>query len=306
MNRFVKVNSLILATCLILGLSFPFEAVGNDDVVAKLKSLGAEFDCDDDGNVIAVDFGTNPLATDADLSLLKSLNHLVKVDAVALKLSNVGLKHLASLSKLKRLHLADTKFTDADVKYLKSLTALEELGLSGTAITDAAIPNLVKLRHLKWINLSFTRVTPKGLRLLRRELPNVYVSESWNYVASIVDGRGVLDTDRATIIFDDIHGPKGVGGGGGSTIQVSKPQNDDGNFSSGGGGSVWVFGKGSAAITVSASRIKGMPTILVGKHRIEIKGEGTEVVVDGQPFRLGSKKIRIIVDTDGFASLEEW
>ncbi len=92
MNLFAKVYILILATSLMLGLTFPFKAFGNDDVVGKLKSLGAEVDYDEDGNVIAVDFGFRSLATDADLSLLKSLHHLVEVDAAKLKLSNVGLK----------------------------------------------------------------------------------------------------------------------------------------------------------------------------------------------------------------------
>ena len=304
MNAFVYRLVLVIVVSSLLGVSFPFETRGNEKLVERLRGLGAEFERDDKGTVVAVDFGFEPLATDSDLALLKGLDHLAEVTMSEMKFTDAGLKHIASLPSLKRLYLSDTKFTDADLKYLDGLTELEELGLSGTAITDASIPVLATQHSLNYINLSSTRVTPDGLRLLRRKLPKLYVDESWTYMASFVDGRGVLDTDRVMFVFDDIRGPKGAGGGGGGSIKVSKPQSDDVTTSSSGGGG--GFGKGWGSIGASASHEKGIPTIRVGKHRIEIMNEGTEVAVDGQSFRLGSKKVRIIVGSDGVARLDKW
>lgn len=297
----------VIVVSSLLGVSFPSETRGDEKIVERLRGLGAEFERDDEGTVVAVDFGFQPLATDSDLALLKGLAYLAEVTMSEMKFTDAGLKHIASLPSLKRLDLSYTKFTDADLKYLDGLTVLEELDLSGTAITDASIPSLTNLQGLKYISLSSTRVTPDGLRLLRSELPNLYVDESWNYMASFVDGRGVLDTDRVTFVFEGIRGPKGAGGGGGGSIKISKPQSDDvATSSSGGGGGGFGFGTGAGAIGAFASREKGIPTIRVGKHRIEIMNEGTEVVIDGQSFHIRSKKERIIVSKDGVARLEEW
>ncbi len=300
-----QIGKSALALGLLLACASNSRAMDEADIAEELANLGVQCKYDDDANVVAVEFGYFSLATDEDLVLLKGLDHLEEVEIHELDLGNVGFTHLASLSHLKRLYVSGIKCIDADIEHLAGLTALEDLGLSDTAVTDASIAKLLKLPHLKWINLSSTRVTPEGLRRLRRGRPRLHVAESWNYFAGIVNGRGVLDLPCATIVFADIRGSKSAGGGGGGAIQVSRSldeQEGDVPLGSAGGAS---FGSGGlGVISASVTRKNGIPTIRVGKHQIEIKGEGTELVVDGQSFRLAGKKRRIVVDADGTVTLE--
>ncbi|MEM8864571.1 MAG: hypothetical protein AAGF31_03390 [Planctomycetota bacterium] len=286
----------------LVGLSLAFVcpafALDGNDVVASLKNLGASCEEDAGGNLVAVDFGFQPLATGDDLALLNGLHTVVDVAISEMNLSSDGFKHLASLAKLKRLDVSGTKCTDADIRHLAGLKSLEELVLSDSAVTDASIPTLVKLPNLRWIDLSSTRVTPAGLRRLRRAQPDLHVNEWWNYFVGYVGGRGVLDMDRATIVFESIQARNSAGGGGGGSIQISKSAKDDEDFTASGGGGV-----NGHLISASVSRINGIPTIQVGQHRIKIKGEGTELVVDDQAFPIDREKLRIVVDDDGVAAL---
>jgi len=212
----------VLSIGLLLAFGCPSFASDDDDVVTRLKNLGAECEHDDEGNLVAVDFGFFPLATADDLALLNGLDTVVDVAISEMNLSSDGFKHLASFSKLKRLDASGTKCTDADVRHLAGLQSLEEVALSDNAVTDASIPTLTKLQNLRWIDLSSTRVTPEGLRRLRRALPKLHVNESWSYFAGYVGGHAVLDMDRATIVFNYMHVPESSGGGGGGgSIQVS-------------------------------------------------------------------------------------
>ena len=298
----------VLSIGLLLAFGCPTIADGN--VVTKLKSLAAKCENNDSGNLIAVDFGFHPLATGDDLALLNGLDSVSDVSIAGMDLGSDGFKHFASLSKLKRLDASGAKCTDADIRHLAGLQSLQELALSDNAITDASVPTLAKLESLRWINLSSTRVTPEGLSRLRRALPKLHVQESWNYFAGYVRGRVVLDMDRATIVFNYMHAPESSnGGGGGGSVQVSKSAEDEKDFaesgSSGSGGGFVIGRSSSASIYTSIVRTNGIPTIRVGKHRIEIKGEGTELIIDGQAFSIGREKLRIVVDGDGIATLDK-
>lgn len=312
MVTFHRKYLLTLVTCLVLFLSCFSQSHGNEAVEAKLQALGADLEYDGGDNVISVSFDFEPIATDRDLKLLKELDHLVELNLGEFRFTKVGLKHISSLVKLKRLYLSDTKFTDADLQYLEGLTKLEIVYLRGTAITDAAIPTLAALPNLTNVALGKTRVTAEGIRSLSNAKPELIFDESWDYMASIIDGRGVLDMYRATIIFNDISGAKSFGGGSGSSIDISSHLSDEESSSenhvtkrSYGGGFSFGFRGGGNTISAIASREKGIPTLKVRKHVIEIFKNGTEIVVDGQSFELGVEKARIIVEPDGVAKLEE-
>jgi len=273
------------------------------------------------------------------------------------KLSRSQIKVLGSLKTLEYLDVRESSCTDADVEQLSRLANLEQLELDGNPITDDAIADLGALKKLKRIDLSHTAMSPAGLGKLRLALPDADVVERWDYVVSVVNGRKVLETDRATIVFgetvgnpDDevgastVEGAKdgdeeseesstdpgssggfggggfggggfggggggfgsGFGAGGGSTIEVWRPQIDESESSGTSFGFSFSFGLDrGGAIAASTSFKNGIPTILVGTHRIEIKGQGAEIVVDGQSFELGAKKIRVIVPTEGVARLDE-
>jgi hypothetical protein len=180
------------------------------------------------------------------------------------------------------------------------LGAIEKLNLSGTAITDASIETLAKLPNLKWVDLSSTRITPDGLSRLRQQLPDLRISEWWDYRAGIMGGRGLLDIEKATIIFDYVNVRGSGGAWSGGAIEVSKPSNDESEFTSttSGTGSI-----GANSVSASLHYVDGIPTIHVGKHVVEIKNEGADLFVDGTRFRIGKKKLRISLSEDGVATL---
>jgi len=298
-------GTMLIATGLLF--AWACNSLASDDAVVakKLTSLGVKCEFDDDGHVVVVDFGWNHAASAADLLLLKGLDHLVELNISDLNLRSVGFKNLALLPNLKRLYASGTKCTDDDVGRISGLSTLEELDLRDTAVTDASIATFTRLRRLKWTNLSSTRVTRDGIRRLRRELPQAHVAEYWEYHAGIRDGKGVLDLDHAVIAFQEIRGSKSAGGGSGGLIEVSRSvdERDQPSMQRGMGMSFGVDGFGY--LYSSTSRNNGIPMFRVGKHRIEVRADGTELVVDGKSFQIGSEKLRVVVDTDGVAKLDE-
>lgn len=107
-----------------------------------------------------------------------------------------------------------------------------------------------------------------------------------------------------TLVFNYMRASQSAAGGagGGGSIQVAKSVEDDEDYED-----VTAVGGGfinGNSIAASSSRKNGIPIIHVGKHRIEIKGEGTELIIDGQPFPIGRDKLRIVVDADGVATLD--
>ncbi|WP_146409947.1 hypothetical protein [Allorhodopirellula heiligendammensis] len=293
--------STIFASLIVLCLHFNCEArtYGDDGVAAKLEIAGAECETDKEGNIVGVYF-RDELATAQDLSLFAELEHVTEIAISGVDLGDDGLKHLSSLATLKELDASETKCTDRDLENLASLTAIEWIDLSDTAITDASIDTLMKLPNLKWIDLSSTRVTVDGLGRLRKHNPELHVSEWWNYRAGVMGGRGLLDIQRATIIFDYVRASGSGGGWGGGSIEVSKPiDNDQSSASmSGGGGSI-----GPGSVSAALAYVDGIPTIRVGKHTVEIRNDGSDLFVDGQRFRITKKKLRISLTADGVATL---
>lgn len=156
----VNQPSAIFVIFIALWLHFGCEAriYGDGGVAAKLELAGAEFETDDAGNIVGVNF-CDELATADDLSLLAKLEHIASVSISGVGLGDDGLKHLSSLTTLKGLNASETKCTDRDIENLVGLTAIEWINLSDTAITDASIDTLVKLPNLKSVTAMLSTST---------------------------------------------------------------------------------------------------------------------------------------------------
>lgn len=119
-----------------------------------------------------------PRVTDAGLAYLKGLKNLswVRLDQCAV--TDAGLEHLAGLP-LTALFLGHTNITDVGVGILASF-GLEILSLEGTAISDGCVEHLGKMDRLQWLNLNGTKITGEGLMRLQppKTLMTVYLKNT--------------------------------------------------------------------------------------------------------------------------------
>jgi hypothetical protein len=74
------------------------------------------------GHVTAVEFSTQPGATDSTLEEVGRLTRVQALYANSPSVSDAGLAHLTGLSNLSTLDLAGTNVTDAGLAHLKGLT----------------------------------------------------------------------------------------------------------------------------------------------------------------------------------------
>ena len=295
-----RCSDTILLVAFLLFLLSASSAFGGEDVRGKLARAGAEFETDSAGNIVEVYF-SGGLAVGEDLLLLAGLDHVTDIGISGVKLGDDGLRHLKTLSNLKQLDASDTKCTDKDLQHLIGITAIERINLSDTSITDASVATLLAMPNLKWVDLSATRMTVEGILHLRQQKPGLHIRERWNYsVGTIAGVGGFLDLERVTIIFDYVRVPESGGAWGGGSIEVSKPLAEENGFvtTSGGGGGI-----GPDSVSATLDYVNGVPTLRVGKHTVEIKNEGRDVVVDGQQFSISKKKIRIKLTAEGVATL---
>lgn len=91
--------------------------VAESAVVVALKRLGGNLEPDEHGDIVSVSLaGTR--AVDADLSVLKRLHQLERLELSGTGITDAGLKHLRESSSLKRLQLHGTQVTDAGLREL--------------------------------------------------------------------------------------------------------------------------------------------------------------------------------------------
>jgi hypothetical protein len=121
-------------------------------------------------NVVAVHnkHTTSPF-TDADIGLLRQLDHLESLDlSRCVNVTEAGLQSLAGIKSLKELTLGTNdgsgpRVTDGSLGFLKLLPHLKILSLSYTKVTDAGLAQLEGLRELEILDLDGTSITDAGL-----------------------------------------------------------------------------------------------------------------------------------------------
>src|SRR4051812_29986151 len=96
--------------------------------VDQLKKLGARVTLDDKNRVVGVNLGERRVS-DADLALLRGLQHLQELDLTRTRITGAGLAHLKGLTGVRKLFLTDTKVDDAGIAHLKGMKALVLIGL---------------------------------------------------------------------------------------------------------------------------------------------------------------------------------
>ncbi len=141
----------------------------------RLKKLGARLQLDAEKRIVGVNLGERRI-TDADLALLKGLEHLRELDLTRTPITSAGLEHSKELKTLKTLYLTDTKVDDSGIGQLKELKNLELLGLSGTKVGDASLDMLKELTALKQLYCIGTKITDAGAAKLEKALPKCLVA----------------------------------------------------------------------------------------------------------------------------------
>jgi uncharacterized protein (TIGR03067 family) len=104
------------------------------EAIAALEKSSTRLEHDDQGNVVAADFGFiqvegSRLITDKHFAPLKKLHHLERVNVANGQLTDAGLECLAHCRRLVRLDIGGEGITDAGLEYLGGLSRLESLWL---------------------------------------------------------------------------------------------------------------------------------------------------------------------------------
>ena len=290
---FLAILSLIFSTNICEGQT-DVEAEANNQ---KLEAVGYELEYDDNQQVSGAYI--EKLAKLEDLALLSDLEHLewLTVGVIMSPSTTENEKELTSEPSI--LVEDEKKAVEVDVFNLSDiakLSNLESLSIGGTAVTDESIEALSSLKSLKHLYLNSSRVTAAGIKLLKKEFPELQIDRTWHYFVGVFDGRAVLDLDRAMVFFADKDVSASGSGGGGGVLQVSMSDKSGGSRSSAGGGS--LLNSISAQVVCNFEGV----VITVDKHKIEIRNDGAELIVDGQSFAITDKKLSITVNADGVVS----
>ncbi len=105
--------------------------------------------------------------TDTDLTRLKDLRYLRRLDISQNRITDAGLANLEGLGELQELGISYTDVTDEGLRHLKALKKLQLLGIGKTAVTDAGLEHLRDLRHLEKLWLFRTKVNGTGFAHLK-------------------------------------------------------------------------------------------------------------------------------------------
>jgi hypothetical protein len=159
------------------------DASTNSETIERIKKLGGKVEFGDGSSnqtVIGVDFGESAKLTDGDLTCLRDLPELRKLDLHHATITDDGLVHLKGLKKLRELNLQSVldsdnakqairpMITDAGLVHLKGLTNLRSLNLTMTNVTDKGLTHLAGLAQLRDLDVTLTEVTEAGLARWRR------------------------------------------------------------------------------------------------------------------------------------------
>ncbi len=82
---------------------------------------------------------------------------------------------LKQCGQLSQLFLNGCQLEEGALTGISSLPNLSEVDLSGSSVSNRDLPDLTKARQLKSLNLTRTRITEDGIKLLKKELPNLNI-----------------------------------------------------------------------------------------------------------------------------------
>jgi len=188
------------------------ERLGDDQVLAELKSRGAEIrtnavlDDTRDGVIrfVEVRFRKDSWAaswgvvsslqrvkqnvalgfygvrlSDDDLRRFRGWTNLISVSFKACQMEDGSLRHIATLPKLRDLALQSSGgLTNAALAHFHAHRGLQGIMLEGRGFSDEAVGHLKKMQGLKHVSLFSHGFTAKGAAELKKTLPGAYMSIS--------------------------------------------------------------------------------------------------------------------------------
>lgn len=104
-------------------------------------------------------------------------DRVVRVVLRGSQVSDDQLVHLTDLEHLRHLYLDDSQITNDGIAGIGKLSAIELLSIRNTQIDDKCLSALAEMKSLKWLYISQTELTPRGIRKLRKALPNTMIVE---------------------------------------------------------------------------------------------------------------------------------
>jgi hypothetical protein len=120
----------------------------------------------------------NLTGTNVNDGTVGNVNVFKKLNTIRLDKTQVGTKGIAQLvglGSLSTLDVSRTKIDDRVTPIVAQIRTLRSLRLSGTQITDGAVEHLAQLKGLCDLWIDRTRITEKGIRLLKKALPNTSI-----------------------------------------------------------------------------------------------------------------------------------
>jgi len=111
-----------------------------------------------------------------ELRAIAGLASLRRLDLSGGDLPLDALHHLASLTSIEVLAFADTALDNEVLANMGAFPALRALDLSDTVVSDISTDTLLSIASLRYLHLEGTRFTDEGVGVLRRGLPDTFVS----------------------------------------------------------------------------------------------------------------------------------
>ena len=118
--------------------------------------------------IVTINLWNRRAVTDRDLSKLRGLDRLERIETAGTQTSDETLKVLSELPNLAIARCGFAPYTDEGVKCLGRLKKLRELHLCGTKVTDAGMEGLRESVTLEYLNLNGTPFKGPGLAHLAK------------------------------------------------------------------------------------------------------------------------------------------
>ena len=149
----------------------------NDDVIKKLKDLGAVIDpVSQTTNYLSANFVTVTNPGDKEIQMLLPLKEqLIELKLGGASITDSALLVISQFKNLMRLQLDHTKITDKGLANLRALEDLRYLNLVGTAVTEKGIMQLKDLKNLRSIYLYQTGVKKSEWKDLKKVFPKTLI-----------------------------------------------------------------------------------------------------------------------------------
>ena len=149
----------------------------NDDVIKKLKDLGAVIDpVAQNTNYLSANFVTVTNPGDKEIPMLLPLKEqLIELKLGGASITDSALLVISQFKNLMRLQLDHTKITDKGLANLRALEDLRYLNLVGTAVTEKGIMQLKDLKNLRSIYLYQTGVKKSEWKDLKKVFPKTLI-----------------------------------------------------------------------------------------------------------------------------------